>query len=56
MEVDPKIACHTEIGGRLFYFCRARCKFDFKKAYFRRTTVTPINAQKTLKKHTGCHG
>lgn len=55
MEVDPRSACRTELGGKAFYFCRAQCKSDFKKAYFRRTTVAPVNASKSSKKHASCH-
>lgn len=56
MEVDPANECHTEIGGRVYYFCRAGCKASFKKAYFKRTNVPHTDGNKPSKKGGGsCH-
>lgn len=32
MEIDPSRAYYTQIGGKTYYFCRPRCKAEFKSA------------------------
>lgn len=54
MEVNPANACHTELGGKMYYFCRAGCKASFKKAYLKNASGTPIKVRKVSRKDAGC--
>ncbi|MDE1852857.1 MAG: YHS domain-containing protein [Thaumarchaeota archaeon] len=55
-EVDPEKAIRTELGGKIFYFCRAGCKATFKKAHIKNGHGTPIKVRKASRKQSGCCG
>ena len=37
MRVDPRNAYHTEVGGRIYFFCGAGCKASFKNTHLKMT-------------------
>ena len=46
MDVDPSKAYHTELAGKTYYFCGARCKASFKKARIKMVSKPPAKEDK----------
>lgn len=56
MELDPSVACRTEIGERTYYFCRPSCKASFKRAYYEKTkSPAPKNRKASGGGGGSCH-
>lgn len=54
MGVDPNKAFHTEIGGKLYYFCGAGCKANFKKTHFKIASKSSPKTGNESKGGGGC--
>lgn len=53
-EVDPVSAIRTELGGKIYYFCRAGCKATFKKARVRNGGPAQIKVRKVSRRGSKC--